>query len=127
MRASARENTAPNSITADSWQPASTRDRKARRTYWPSRPGTSDSICDEPSSARSAPTTIARTRYDTRFGATATIAAPRAIAFSRWRTSRHRNREHVNQGQIAVAERLRNEQAIPDRIVGGALDVHARV
>src|SRR2546428_12849655 len=98
-------------MTADRWHPASTRARKARRRYWPRRPGTIASACVEPSSARSRPMTADRILYEISAGTTIAVATPCAIALRSSRTSQHLNREDVNHRQLAVAVRLREKYA----------------
>ena len=82
MIAPALEKIVPNSIVADGWQRARVRARKARRRYWPSTPGTIASAWVDPASARSRPSTRARTKNDASDGLTTTVARPKASDFS---------------------------------------------
>src|SRR5687767_1208515 len=89
MDADADENKVPNSIVALCAQNASVRDRNARLKYCPISPGTSAQACVDPSIARSAPSTRARTIHEITEGVTAIHASTRADRFISSRMSRH--------------------------------------
>src|SRR6185503_19757208 len=81
IRAPVFERMVPKLTVALGAHPAIVCARNACRKYCPMMPGTSASICEEPSSARSRPMTPARMKYDARAGSTKTKATPRAKDF----------------------------------------------
>src|SRR5438105_1693546 len=117
-RVSTRDTSTPNSITAVLSQNAIVCDRNARRTYWPTTPGTSERSCDDAWSARSRPRSRERTANETSSGATATCAAARAAALTA-----SRNIMAALRQPLAGAPRMGRDELPVDVLDGG----HARV